>query len=140
MNLPEYKVGPFDIAPVFLVKDVVKSAEYYRDFLGFRFDRYWGDPADFVVLQRGGITIMLNSDEGKVKSSNPNHRAHSDTRWDAYLLVPSADAIHDEFLSRGAQIVRPIANAEYGLRDFEVQDLDGYILCIGSDLPTQADL
>jgi hypothetical protein len=49
MSLPEFKVGPFDIAPVFLVKDVVKSAEYYRDFLGFLFDRYWGDPPDFVL-------------------------------------------------------------------------------------------
>jgi catechol 2,3-dioxygenase-like lactoylglutathione lyase family enzyme len=133
MSLPEFKVGPFDIAPVFLVKDVVESAEYYRDFLGFHFDRYWGDPPDFVVLQRGGITIMLNSDEGKVQASNPNHRTNTDARWDAYLRVPSADVIHDEFRDRGVQIVRAIADAEYGFRDFEIEDLDGYILCIGSE-------
>ena len=77
---------------------------------------------------------MLNSDEGKVKASNPNHRTNADTRWDAYLRVPSADAVHDEFRNRGVQIARPIADAEYGLRDFEVEDPDGYILCIGSDL------
>jgi predicted enzyme related to lactoylglutathione lyase len=134
MSFPEFKLSSFDIAPVFLVKNVVKSAEYYRDFLGFRFDRIWGDPPDFVVLQRGGITIMLNSDEGKVKASNPNHRTENDTRWDAYICVPSADSIHDELESRGIQIVRPIADAPYGLRDFEIEDLDGYILCIGSTM------
>jgi hypothetical protein len=87
----------------------------------------------FVVLQRGGITIMLNSDEGKVQASNPNHRTNTDARWDAYLRVPSADVIHDEFRNRGVQIVRAIADAEYGFRDFEIEDLDGYILCIGSE-------
>jgi predicted enzyme related to lactoylglutathione lyase len=70
-----------------------------------------------------------------VKASNPNHFANVDTRWDAYLRVSNADAIHDELRNRGVQIVRAIADAEYGLRDFEVEDLDGYILCIGSDLP-----
>jgi hypothetical protein len=29
------------VAPCLLVDDVVKTAEYYRDVLGFHFDRYW---------------------------------------------------------------------------------------------------
>ncbi|MEO6847250.1 MAG: VOC family protein [Chthoniobacterales bacterium] len=133
MSGPESK-EPFDIAPIFLVKDVVKSAEYYRDFLGFSFDRFWGEPPDFVVLKRGGITIMLNSDEGNVKQSNPNHRTDADVRWDAYITAPNADVLHDEFQKKGV-VVRVIADAPYGLRDFEIQDLDGYILCIGSPIP-----
>lgn len=30
------------VSPCLLVDDVVKSAEYYRDTLGFHFDRYLG--------------------------------------------------------------------------------------------------
>ena len=30
------------IAPYFLVRDVVKAAEYYRDVLGFTVRRYFG--------------------------------------------------------------------------------------------------
>jgi hypothetical protein len=37
------------------------------------------------------------------------------------------DAIRDEFRNRGVQIVRAIADAQSGLRDFEVGDFDGYI-------------
>jgi catechol 2,3-dioxygenase-like lactoylglutathione lyase family enzyme len=34
----------FNIAPNFIVPDVVKSSAFYRDKLGFVFDGYWGDP------------------------------------------------------------------------------------------------
>jgi hypothetical protein len=40
----------FSISPSFLVDDVVATAEYYRDVLGFSFDRYWGEPPCFVIL------------------------------------------------------------------------------------------
>ena len=40
------------ISPCFLVDDVVKSAEYYRDVLGFHFERYWGEPPCFVIVIR----------------------------------------------------------------------------------------
>jgi hypothetical protein len=30
------------IAPLFFVADVAKAAEFYRDVLGFAFERIWG--------------------------------------------------------------------------------------------------
>jgi catechol 2,3-dioxygenase-like lactoylglutathione lyase family enzyme len=39
-------------APVLLVADVVKAADYYRDKLGFTYDRFWGEPPNFVILNR----------------------------------------------------------------------------------------
>jgi catechol 2,3-dioxygenase-like lactoylglutathione lyase family enzyme len=44
--------------PIFLVKDVVKAAEYYRDVLGFRFDRYWGEPPCFCTVWRDAVEIF----------------------------------------------------------------------------------
>jgi predicted enzyme related to lactoylglutathione lyase len=75
---------------------------------------------------------MLNSDEGKVKASNPNHRTGNDTRWDAYICVPSADSIHDELESRGVQIARPIADAPYGLRDLKSRNLTAIFCASGA--------
>lgn len=34
----------YGIAPYLIVDDLVQSAEFYRDKLGFKFDRYWGAP------------------------------------------------------------------------------------------------
>ena len=42
----------------FVVDDVVKSAEYYRDVLGFSFKRYWGEPPCFVMLERDGVQLF----------------------------------------------------------------------------------
>ena len=39
-------------APVLLVKDVVAAADFYRDTMGFRYERFWGKPPSFVILKR----------------------------------------------------------------------------------------
>lgn len=51
------------INPYFLVDDVYKAAEYYRDVLGFHFDQFWGEPPAFVMVRRDGIQIMLRQPE-----------------------------------------------------------------------------
>jgi hypothetical protein len=42
-------------APVLLVKDVVAAANHYRDALGFRYPRFYGEPPGFVILNRDGM-------------------------------------------------------------------------------------
>ena len=46
-------------ASVLLVKDVVASANYYRDKVGFQYDKFFGDPPGFCVLYRDGFCLML---------------------------------------------------------------------------------
>jgi hypothetical protein len=45
------------------VDDVVATANYYRDRLGFRYERFWGDPPAFCTVTRAGVVIMLNQFE-----------------------------------------------------------------------------
>ena len=47
------------IAPYFIVDDVVDTANYYRDDLGFRYERFWSDPPAFCMVSRNGVIIML---------------------------------------------------------------------------------
>src|SRR5213593_4651308 len=35
-----------------VVDDVVKSANFYRDKLGFHYDRFWGEPPCFCMVSR----------------------------------------------------------------------------------------
>ncbi|HEU0053607.1 MAG TPA: VOC family protein, partial [Longimicrobium sp.] len=123
------------VAPYFLVADVTAAANHYRDVLGFHYDRLWGDPPGFCMVKRAGIVVMLNQVDGA--RPNPNRRADPDPHageWDAYVWVDDADALHAEFASRGAKIVRGLCDQHYGCRDFEVDDLDGYRLCFGHDI------
>jgi len=49
-----------DHAPILLVKDVVRSAEYWRDKVGLSYSRFWGEPPAFCMPQQDGHIIMLS--------------------------------------------------------------------------------
>jgi predicted enzyme related to lactoylglutathione lyase len=122
----------WSIAPYFFVPDVVVAANYYRDTLGFSYDRFWGEPPAFCMVQRGGIVIMLSRIEDALHV-RPNGLGNpQEGAWDAYIWVDDADALHAEFVSKGANIVRGICDQEYGCRDFDVLDCNGYRLCFGT--------
>lgn len=126
----------WNIAPYFIVDDVRASAEYYRDSLGFQFDRFWGEGPDFVMVHRRGITVMMSRIDGV--RPQPNGRAAGgdgdDAPWDAYVWVDDADALYEEFQRAGVRIARPICDQPYGCRDFDIEDINGYRLCFGHDL------
>ena len=121
----------WSIAPYFIVDDVVTTANYYRDKLGFHYDRFWGDPPCFCMVTRSGIIIMLSQLEvtGVVR---PNRRVDPEGEaWDAYIWIDDADALNLEFKSRGVKITRDVCDQPYGCRDFDVEDCNGYRLCFG---------
>jgi predicted enzyme related to lactoylglutathione lyase len=121
----------WSVAPYLIVDDVVATAEYYRDQLGFEFDRFWGEPSCFCMPRRSGVTIML-SQSSSPGVARPNHRAEADDRWDAYVWVDDADALYFEYRERGVNIIRSICDQSYGCRDFEIEDCNGYRLCFGT--------
>ena len=120
----------WSIAPYFIVDDVVASANFYRDKLGFHYERFWGEPPCFCMVKRKGIIIML-SQIARSGGPKPNSKVEA---WDAYLWVDDADGLYAEFKAKGVRIQRELCDQEYGCRDFEVEDCNGYRLCFGSDI------
>ena len=121
-------------APCFIVDDVVATANYYRDKLGFRYERFWGDPPSFCMVRRSGVTIMLAQLE-QTGVMRPNRTVDPEgSAWDAYVWIDDADALCAEFKSMGVKIAREICNQAYGCRDFDIEDCNGYRLAFGEDL------
>jgi predicted enzyme related to lactoylglutathione lyase len=121
-------------APYFIVDDVVSTANFYRDKLGFAYDRFWNEPPSFCIVERNGVAIMLAQLE-QPERKRPNHIVNPEQgAWDAYIWVDNADAVNAEFKSQGVQIVRDISDKMYGCRDFDIEDCDGYRLCFGHQL------
>ena len=88
------------IAPCFIVDDVVATANYYRDRLGFGYERFWGDPPSFCMVRRSGIVIMLAQLE-RTGVMRPNRFADPEGgAWDAYIWIHDADALNAEFKSK----------------------------------------
>jgi uncharacterized glyoxalase superfamily protein PhnB len=123
----------YGVAPYLIVDDIFQATEFYRDKLGFQFDRIWGEPPQFAIVHRDEVHIMLKR-IGAPGQVRPNHRINPDACWDAYIWVKNADALYAELRARGVKITREICDTEYGCRDFEVEDNSGYILCFGQNL------
>ncbi|MEP7365531.1 MAG: VOC family protein [Acidobacteriota bacterium] len=119
-------------APVLLVNDVQRSADFYRDQLGFGYDRIWGEPPCFAIVRRDGLHMMLS----QVPAGDPvdtQFRA-SEGVWNAYFWVDNARALHDEWAAAGVTIVCPPAKMIYGQLEFTIRDLDGHAIGIGQPI------
>jgi predicted lactoylglutathione lyase len=57
---PAARRSQWSIAPYLIVDDVVATANYYRDSLGFEYERMWGEPPSFCMVSRNGVVIMLS--------------------------------------------------------------------------------
>src|SRR5262249_15939893 len=124
----------WSVAPYFIVDDVIATANYYRDKLGFSYDRFWGEPPAFCMVHRRGVTIGLSQPEEQGRM-NPNRVADPEEgAWDAYIWVDDSDVLYAEFKSKGVKIARDICDQHYGCRDFDIEDCNGYRLCFGRAL------
>lgn len=119
-------------AAILLVRDLVAAANYYRDCLGFNYERFWGEPPDFVILSRDPCRLMLHLAPGH-HVIVPHWRV-SRGMWNVYFWMDDADALYEEFNRRGAKIDYEIHNKPYGIREFGIQDLDGYDIGFGSPI------
>jgi catechol 2,3-dioxygenase-like lactoylglutathione lyase family enzyme len=119
-------------AAILLVHDVVESAHYFRDRLGFTFERFWGDPPDFVILFRDNCRLMLH--RAPANHVIVPHWKISSGMWNVYFWVDDADALYAEFQKRGATIDYHIHDKPYGIREFGIQDLDGHDIAFGSPI------
>lgn len=134
MSITATSHSRWSIAPYFIVDNVVATANYYRDQLGFHYERFWGEPPCFCMVKRSGVVIML-SQLCTTGVMRPNRLVDPEGEsWDAYIWVEDADALHAEFTSRGVKITRAICDQPYGCRDFDVEDCNGYRLCFGQNL------
>jgi len=121
------------IAPFFIVSNVPAALAFYRDRLGFDITFQGPEAGDifFGIVERGAAMIMLK-DVGV--EPLPNHKRdvkNGWARWDAYLYVPDPDALAAEFSSRNVEFSQPLQDDDDGLRGFEVEDADGYVLFFG---------
>ena len=121
------------IAPFFIVRNVPAALAFYRDRLGFDVTFEGPEPNDifFGIVQRGGAMILLKEVGVDPVPNYTRDIKQGIARWDAYLEVPEPDALAEEFASRQVEFFVPLQDTTDGLRGFELQDADGYVLFFG---------
>ncbi len=118
------------ISPQFQVQDVVKTAEYYRDKLGFTIDFLYGDPPFHASVSRDGVTIIFH----KPSTGDGRITAEQEKEVKAYVCVKDVDALCEEFKSKGAEVVYGPQSQSYGMRELNIRDCNGYVICFGQEM------
>lgn len=121
------------ISPFFIVRNVPAALAFYRDRLGFEITFQGPEPDDifFGIVRRGGAQILMK-DVGVAPVPNYTRDIQQGiARWDAFVSVPDPDALAAEFAARGVEFFEPLQDTDSGLRGFEIEDADGYLLFFG---------
>ena len=105
------------------VRDVARSTAFYRQ-LGFELV---ADRGAFVVLGWEGHRLFL--DERRDLSPPPKQ-----PRANVRIMVTDVDRYWERARAMGAPVLAPIADREYGLRDFTILDPDGFGVRFGTRL------
>jgi catechol 2,3-dioxygenase-like lactoylglutathione lyase family enzyme len=107
-------------APLLLVPDVLATADYYRQALGFRSDPGAATP-EYSVVWRDNAAVHL------AKGEKPP------TGVRIFFWVKDVNALYQDVLAQGVPIATPIATRPYGIRDFAIQDPNGILLVFAQD-------
>ena len=118
--------------PVFLVDDVNATAAWYREQLGFETAGIFPPkgPAAWASLQRDGAEIMLQGLKGFRKQTVYERREGG--VWDAYIRLSGVAELFNTVKGKSF-VIKPLEREPYGDWDFEIQDLNGYVLVFGGD-------
>ena len=116
------------IAPQLVVIDVKRTAEFYRDQLGFRIIGIVLDPPVYAMVERDGFQVHFAKSDGPEISINKNFRSIS---RDLIIWVPEIDAFFEEMKSKGVTIIEGIVKRPYGSREFVMEDCDGHRILVG---------
>jgi len=119
------------IVPQFTVPDLVQTAQYYRDVLGFQIRGYWQDPPVFVIVARGDIELFFNlATPGTLPRTG-----RVPGGYDAYLKITGLEALAAQWEKQGANILEGPVDREYGMRELVIEDCNGLILALGETIP-----
>jgi predicted enzyme related to lactoylglutathione lyase len=110
------------IAPTIVVKDVKKTAEYYRDVLGFTIINLVADPPVYGMIERDNFEIHFAKSDGDAVNINESIRCETS---EFVIWVPEIEVFYDEVKSKNAEIVQEIIQRPYG-REFLIRDCDGH--------------
>lgn len=119
-----------NIFPALRYKDAPAAMEWLGKAFGFA--KQFVVPGEnntvaHAQLRLGAGMIMMGSG-GKPDPENPWATEKSGT----YVVVPDIEAHYARAKAAGATIERPLADTEYGSREYSARDCDGHLWSFGT--------
>jgi uncharacterized glyoxalase superfamily protein PhnB len=117
------------LTPNLVVANVERSLAFYVDTLGFARGMTVPEQSPFVfaAVTSGSIEIFVNDAATAVKEYPAFAGKSIGATGTLYIEVEGVDALHGR-INASVKIVMPIATQFYGMREFAIEDPDGYVI------------
>lgn len=117
------------LTPNLMVEDVRATVEFYRDVLGFQTLMTLPDepPFGFAIMQRDQVELMFQSRESLSEDVPALAGAPIGASQTFYIEVTDIQSLYEQLRGR-VDIVVDLHTTFYGMTEFYIRDLNGYIL------------
>jgi catechol 2,3-dioxygenase-like lactoylglutathione lyase family enzyme len=96
------------------VRNLVRALDFYRS-LGFE-----------LLDRKGGFATVTWEGHRLFLDEQPHHAPPRVPQANVRVMVPDVDTWWCRATGMGARVLAPIADRDYGLRDFTIADPDGF--------------
>ncbi|WP_440706443.1 VOC family protein [Heyndrickxia oleronia] len=120
---------------VFPTPDILRTAKFYEEKLGFQAAQYLDTVEPHICLYRDATEIILTKSNGQAVV--PNRKLYG-YGYDAYFITENQTQLQQEFNDLNVKIIRPLIDTDYNNKEFVIEDIDGRWLAFG--IKTQKSL
>ena len=115
------------ISPTLAVRNMKQTIQFYRDSLGFKMGMAFpdADNPEYADLSKDGMVLMF------ILAQNVGIGAREELGIGVNLYMQingDIDEYYSELKKKGIKIAVDIKDEPYGIRDFTVEDINGYKL------------
>jgi catechol 2,3-dioxygenase-like lactoylglutathione lyase family enzyme len=111
------------VIPTLPARDIDETVAYYKR-LGFELVADYPGERRYAIVRRDDAELHFYEFPVDPKQNLSG----------CYLRIEDAAAVYEEWVAAGIEILKPLTETDYGLRDFAVSDPNGNLLRIGSPL------
>jgi len=124
------------LTPNLLVANVERSLAFYEGVLGFErgFTVPEQSPFVFASVTGGPVEIFFNDAAGAIKEYPAFGGKPIGATGTMYIELEGVDALLDR-LKPTVPIVMPLVTQFYGMREFAIEDPDGYVITFAERVP-----
>ncbi|MEL7334390.1 MAG: VOC family protein [Cyanobacteria bacterium J06560_2] len=112
---------------VLAVPDLAISGAFYRDVLGFVVHEI-GDPGWRMYVQDECRILAGQCPEALPAAELGDHS------YFGYLVLDDVDTAYEKVLTHDVEVIKPLRNEPWGMREFGLRTVDGHRIMLGQDL------
>lgn len=125
------------LTPNLMVSNVAEAVMYYAHHLGFEMIQSVPEapPYDWAMVSVAGVALMFQAETSIKREFAPLQNQSTGGGLNFYLRISGVKDLYERLQGK-VTIVNDLKESFYGMTEFSIQDLNGFILTFAENLNT----